>query len=630
MNPKNSLLNIGFTKDNNKFLILAKALSKHLFIFGGSGSGKTVLGKAISEELALLKIPSIVIDTQGDLAALGLFDEKPKFNVRLFSPSGKFGEKISLSLFPQDFNKEDIKELALSLVKLIGFSKRKSSLYEAAFALIFNEIYDKGLSVGSLNNLIEELDKLDESSKVLTILSEKELKELIKSLRVLSLKSNTGGDDFNIDKILTNKGINIIYLKELDDNEQEFFLSVFSSKIYKWILKNPSESLRFGYFIDEVSRFLPAGSKKTPAKEILLRLLKEGRKFGLGVILSTQNPGDIDYKAFSQFGSLAIGRLTAKQDLGKIQEIVGLGLNQTSKLKPGTFFWFAPDYYESVQMIKVRKLITKHLTLSNKEIVQLYPPTEKNQEDYNNKKPLRNAKVETVKEGNIFPITLSKEELWKIINKNRKKLFVREELFDTRLKLYPLRKVKLICRSLFGLKENLAFIEVFNGNILNLESLKVFNLAPVWSLSRSELEILKALNYSKRDMEDLSKMLKKNKSAISKTVNSLKRKRAILNIEEKYQALTKIPKQKDIISNINLFNIDFIDSSRLYALENKKNIFWLKETIKNFANLKILYEKCDFFKESLYYFPLYEVKFKSDKGMRTINIAGFQGKIINI
>lgn len=122
--------------------------------------------------------------------------------------------------------------------------------------------------------------------------------------------------------------VTILSIAHLNDQERMFFVTLLLNKYIAW-MRNQSgtSSLRALLYMDEVFGFFPATSKP-PSKEPMLLLLKQARAFGVGVILATQNPIDIDYKGLSNIGSWFIGRLQTKQDRDRL--IDGLIQNDTS------------------------------------------------------------------------------------------------------------------------------------------------------------------------------------------------------------------------------------------------------------------------------------------------------------
>ena len=110
----------------------------------------------------------------------------------------------------------------------------------------------------------------------------------------------------------------VFYLAHLPDNERMFFVTLLLTAVEAWIRSQPgSTSLRALLYFDEVFGFLPPVAKP-PSKRPLLRLLKQARAFGLGLLLTTQNPVDLDYKALSNAGTWFIGKLQTEQDKARL------------------------------------------------------------------------------------------------------------------------------------------------------------------------------------------------------------------------------------------------------------------------------------------------------------------------
>ncbi len=92
------------------------------------------------------------------------------------------------------------------------------------------------------------------------------------------------------------------------------------SKLVTWMRpQSGSRDLRALVYLDEVFGFVPP-TAQPPTKRVLLTLLKQGRAFGVGLLLATQNPVDLDYKAMSNAGTWMIGRLQTERDKARILE----------------------------------------------------------------------------------------------------------------------------------------------------------------------------------------------------------------------------------------------------------------------------------------------------------------------
>ncbi len=106
----------------------------------------------------------------------------------------------------------------------------------------------------------------------------------------------------------------IFYLAHLSDSERMFFVTLLLSAVETWMRTQAgATSLRALLYMDEIYGYLPPQSNP-PSKQPLLRMLKQARAFGLGLLLATQNPVDLDYKALSNAGSWFIGKLQTDQD----------------------------------------------------------------------------------------------------------------------------------------------------------------------------------------------------------------------------------------------------------------------------------------------------------------------------
>ena len=111
---------------------------------------------------------------------------------------------------------------------------------------------------------------------------------------------------------------NIFYLAHLSDPERMFFVTLLLSAVETWMrTQSGSSSLRALLYMDEIYGYLPP-SRNPPSKQPLLRMLKSGRAFGLGLLLATQNPVDVDYKALSNAGTWFIGKLQTEQDKNRL------------------------------------------------------------------------------------------------------------------------------------------------------------------------------------------------------------------------------------------------------------------------------------------------------------------------
>ncbi|MGE0871401.1 MAG: hypothetical protein AB7P03_22760 [Kofleriaceae bacterium] len=128
-------------------------------------------------------------------------------------------------------------------------------------------------------------------------------------------------------------------------------------------------------FFDEISSLLPP-VRNPPSKEPLTLLLRQARKYGLCVLLASQSPADLDYKAIGQIGTLAVGKLSTLQELRKIEpQLLAHGasprlLATLPRKRPGEFV-LLNDATDHPVEIKARQTYTPHRLVSQDEIRKL-------------------------------------------------------------------------------------------------------------------------------------------------------------------------------------------------------------------------------------------------------------------
>ncbi|MBS2034910.1 DUF853 family protein [bacterium] len=121
--------------------------------------------------------------------------------------------------------------------------------------------------------------------------------------------------------------VNLFYLAHLSETERMFFVSLLLSRMLGWSRTLPGSSrLRALLYFDEVAGYMPPHPANPASKQPLLTMLKQARAVGLGLVLATQNPVDVDYKGLSNASNWWIGRLQTSQDRERVAD--GLTLAQ--------------------------------------------------------------------------------------------------------------------------------------------------------------------------------------------------------------------------------------------------------------------------------------------------------------
>ena len=150
-----------------------------------------------------------------------------------------------------------------------------------------------------------------------------------------SFQSWLEGQPLEMDSLMhTTQGkprVSIFYIAHLNDNERMFFVTMLFNQLTSWMRKQTGTgSLRAILYFDEIFGYMPPVANP-PSKRPLMLLLKQARAFGLGIVLATQNPVDLDYKALSNIGTWFIGRLQTDRDKQRVLDGLEGATNESGK-----------------------------------------------------------------------------------------------------------------------------------------------------------------------------------------------------------------------------------------------------------------------------------------------------------
>jgi DNA helicase HerA-like ATPase len=269
---------------------------------------------------------------------------REKVDINIFTPGSKAGIPVSIlsSLDAPPFEILDDSELfgeriestVSSLLSLVGVDGDTTQTPEAVLlAAVFQNAWSNSQGL-TLETLIRHIQK-PSFDKIGVIDLESFLPE--KSRQALALKFNNllaspgfatwlEGPPLDIAKMLHAPSgkprISIFSIAHLGDAERMFFVSLLLNQTLGWMrTQNGTTTLRALLYMDEIFGFLPP-TANPPSKRPMMTLLKQGRAFGLGCLLATQNPVDLDYKALSNIGTWFLGRLQTERD--KLRVLDGL------------------------------------------------------------------------------------------------------------------------------------------------------------------------------------------------------------------------------------------------------------------------------------------------------------------
>lgn len=342
-------------------ITLSKGVMKrHAAVLGGSGSGKTTLALTLIEQLLLRGIPAVLIDRKGDLCSYANPDvwlpgddesterhaEREKLadsiDVAVYTPGRGSGRPISITLLPNGISElpEHEQQLLANLsaaalgemlhLKNSATHQKQSGTLSVALKILGSR-FTTEVTLGDLIDLLEEEDpelteltqRMDPSGKL--------RRDLVAQLDSLRHRNSSlfegGGEPMALESLLGlgpfardgRTRLTIIYTGFLGDNENIlFWVSQFLSEALRFCQRNPNDELQAVVMFDEADLYIPANAKPATA-EPLQSLLKRARSAGLGLMLATQSPGDLDYKSRDQITSWFIGRVREDTALRKLK-----------------------------------------------------------------------------------------------------------------------------------------------------------------------------------------------------------------------------------------------------------------------------------------------------------------------
>lgn len=265
---------------------------------------------------------------------------RDKVDLTVYTPGSNAGLPVSIlsSLDVPEFEviddaeafAERIESTVSSLLSLVGVDADPIQDPEhILLSNIFSHAWQAGHGV-TLETLIrhiqvppfEKIGVMD----LETVCPEKDRRDL--ALKMNNLLASPGfstwlqGEPLNIKRMMhTPEGkprISIFSIAHLSDSERMFFVSLLLNQMLGWMRSQTgTTSLRALLYMDEIYGYLPP-SAMPPSKKPMMTMLKQARAFGLGVLLATQNPVDLDYKALSNIGTWWLGRLQTERDKARV------------------------------------------------------------------------------------------------------------------------------------------------------------------------------------------------------------------------------------------------------------------------------------------------------------------------
>jgi DNA helicase HerA-like ATPase/energy-coupling factor transporter ATP-binding protein EcfA2 len=341
-------------------LIGLDQITTHVAVLGSTGSGKTTAALAIVEQLLERDVPVLLVDRKGDLAryasaawwADAAADNRERrgalrerIAIDLFTPGNPQGRPLRLPVIPHlaDATTQERDQLAkfaaAGLATMMGYGtgtthRHKQSVLQCAIQLHAEE---RDVTIDLLRDTINQPDP-----ELLTRVGplQRFFAPLSEDLQTLEIQRGSllAGDGEPLDPAAllppsgTRPRLSIINTSALTEVPVlQFWISRLLVELGRLARKRPSKTLQGVVFFDEADAYIPATSNP-PTKEPMFELLRRARSEGLGVMLATQNPGDIDYKARDNIGTWLIGKVAQDRAIEKMRNLLANYPNVASRL----------------------------------------------------------------------------------------------------------------------------------------------------------------------------------------------------------------------------------------------------------------------------------------------------------
>lgn len=345
-------------------------LTRHIGIFAGSGSGKTVLLRRIVEEAAIAGVPAIVLDTNNDLARLGApwpsppaqFDDSDRakaaryagdVEVAVWTPGVASGRPLTLAALP-DFSlaaageeRAQAVDMAwATLAPLVGATGQAKTLKEGLLKEALTFFAAEGRSgidsfIDFLADLPPEVSRQTKAQKYGVDMSDQ-----LRAKIAVNPLLNSSGQPLDPELLFTasRQGatrISVINFAGLEaEASRQDFVNQLQMALFSFIKRKPSATPRL-YVCDEAQNFAPSQAS-TASKASALALVRQGRKFGLGMVFATQAPKGIDTNIVSNCVTHFYGRMSSPALIDATEEMMaarGRAANDLGALTAGTFYF---------------------------------------------------------------------------------------------------------------------------------------------------------------------------------------------------------------------------------------------------------------------------------------------------
>lgn len=318
-------------------------VARHMAILAMTGGGKTVASRRVIRELIETGYPLVIFDPHGDY--LGLWDKRELFkgaDIKLYYPR----------LIVKEENRDTVGYLIAQMTQ--GLSDAQREKFIEALDSITTNLPDEGMTMSEFIELMfDKLDSIQATHKG-TIPAVKRALRIVRGYMEAMEASNDRlrkqprlkeypfepmPDPFTAaPKFVAPGQATIIYLGGYDHLTQSTIVALTLKSLFEKRASMSNEIPPLLAVVEEAHNFIPSaseGQSETPSVEIIRKVITEGRKFGVGLLLISQRPSRLDETTLSQCNTFMIFRLVNPRDQAFVEKVMENLTKADSKLLPG-------------------------------------------------------------------------------------------------------------------------------------------------------------------------------------------------------------------------------------------------------------------------------------------------------
>ena len=553
-------------RENLKVYIdLNKMITRHVFLTGKTGSGKSYCLSTILEELLENKIPMLIIDPHGEYGTLRQPNSEEKEKLEKFGLKPKGYSSMIQEFSPDIENNQEARQLKLSNKNMTSteiIHLLPAKLSNAQLGAMYSALKNLGENAG-FDDLLAEMHMMEDSSAKWTLVN---ILEYVKKLNLFS-------DNFTMMGELVQPGkASIINLRGVPPEVQEVI-------VYKLLMDLFTERKKgnippFFLVIEEAQNFCPERSYgEAKSSPIIRQIAAEGRKFGLGLGIITQRPARLEKSVISQAGTQIVMKLTNPNDTKAVaSSIEGITAETEKEIKNipiGTAM--VTGIVDLPLFVNIKPRRSKH----GGESVKIFS-TEETDDD---EKSFKEHSNEFQEKGELLPV-------------------IQQKVSAKDLKLMSDKPIKvktllLPCTMLLCSQDNKEFnilIDLSNGKIItNTETgdgldLTKLNLPDISTQQSKVLQIaLKLQDFRPSELFAKSGM---QFSELFDVVNILAKKGYLIKDNDKYKINDSMKKLSNLQTNACYDKIDYLRTEYDQKLEKRVNFEKVKEFLSKFLSIK--------------------------------------------